>query len=794
MRDKRMLPELLSPAGTFEHLKAAVRAGADAVYMGGDRFGARAYAGNLAAEEISDALHYTHLHDRKLYLTVNTLMKEDELYNSLYGFLQPYYEAGLDGVIVQDLGTASFIHRNFPDLELHASTQMTITHTAGALAARELGMSRIVPARELSLEELVQIREASGLEMEVFIHGALCCSYSGQCLLSSWYGGRSGNRGRCAQPCRLPCRRENGKQACYLSLRDLCSVSMIPEIVSAGFDSLKIEGRMKNKEYTAGVTAIYRRYLDLYADLCREGKEDTFRVAEEDLHALEELYCRGGFTEGYWHRHNGPSMMAEHTQKNLGRLVGRIRSVKRNRIEISLQDALAPKDLLVVPLDHDKEIILTVPASQEEGLSAVLNVPDGRKLRPGMSVYRRWNARLMETIHQEITDRKISLPARAQVIVRKDRPIRALLTCRGLSVTVEGPCPGAAVHRALSREDIERQFRKTGGTPFVLKEFSLDLEPGCFLPLSTLKGIRQEAYSRLEERLSTEKDRLADRMGAAEQEKRINSSSGDKRTGHSSLQERTAFVYDREILARCLDSDYYTAICLSADAWPVEDLPGLCRDIENKGKRACLSLPHIMRHGRDRWNELCEKIPWQAVYVHNINEAYWLAGLAGYQGERIGSASFYQWNTGSLETARSLTRLDAFQLPLEYDAAECRKLVEAIRSRGSMPAPELLVYGRVPLMVTAQCQKKNAGRCDQVNGLTVLTDSRGRKLPVSSHCACCYNKIWSHEPADRTGRDYDSLLPYVDRTAFDFFLADPGLPDLIADRCRRWQKKEYSLC
>ena len=327
---------------------------------------------------------------------------------------------------------------------------------------------------------------------------------------------------------------------------------------------------------------------------------------------------------------------------------------------------------------------------------------------------------------------------------------------------------------ASLRSLVERMMTKQGKT--VAESGVLDFENGTNLA-EIFKNLEVDE----ETRLQAQKDTAEDGYWGAEQ------------TSERILEFAKGLAGDDPKLAQDMLNAIKQGFEEAGKAWG-EDLPGLCRDIENKGKRACLSLPHIMRHGRDRWNELCEKIPWQAVYVHNINEAYWLAGLAGYQGERIGSASFYQWNTGSLETARSLTRLDAFQLPLEYDAADCRKLVEAIRSRGSMPAPELLVYGRVPLMVTAQCQKKNAGRCDQVNGLTVLTDSRGRKLPVSSHCACCYNKIWSHEPADRTGRDYDSLLPYVDRTAFDFFLADPGLPDLIADRCRRWQKKEYSLC
>ena len=205
-KNKIRLPELLAPAGSFTHLKAAIKAGADAVYMGGQQFGARAYADNFTRENVLDALQYAHFYEKRLYLTVNTLMKEKEITGQLYDFLLPFYEAGLDGVIVQDLGAAAFIRRYFPEMEVHGSTQMTIVDVAGARAAARLGMNRIVPARELSLKEIRRIKEETGLEIEVFVHGALCYCYSGQCLLSSMYGGRSGNRGRCAQPCRLPYR------------------------------------------------------------------------------------------------------------------------------------------------------------------------------------------------------------------------------------------------------------------------------------------------------------------------------------------------------------------------------------------------------------------------------------------------------------------------------------------------------------------------------------------------------------------------------------------------------------
>ena len=266
-----MITELLSPAGSYESFEAAIGAGADAVYVGGPAFGARAYAQNFTQEELITAIETAHIHNRKLYLTVNTLLKNRELDDQLFEYLLPYYEAGLDAVIVQDLGVFSFIRRNFPDLDIHASTQMTVTGPEGMRFLEEKGATRVVPARELSLEEISAMHKASPLEIETFIHGALCYSYSGQCLMSSIFGGRSGNRGRCAQPCRLPYsvtmdhRKYKGdKDFCALSLKDICTLDILPDILEAGVMSLKIEGRMKTALYVATVARTYRKAIDDY--------------------------------------------------------------------------------------------------------------------------------------------------------------------------------------------------------------------------------------------------------------------------------------------------------------------------------------------------------------------------------------------------------------------------------------------------------------------------------------------------------------------------------------------------
>ncbi len=289
----------MSPAGSLSGCIAAINAGADAVYLGGELFGARAFAKNLSLDELKEAIDYAHLFNRKIYLTVNTLLKNDEIKQKLFDYLNPVYAHGLDGVIVQDLGVIKFIRDIFPDLPVHASTQMTITSYHQAKMLKSLGVERVVPAREISFEETKKIYEETGLEIESFVHGALCYCYSGQCLFSSIIGGRSGNRGRCAGPCRLPYdvflgEKKVLKEKYPLSPKDICVLELIPELVNSGVCSFKIEGRMKRPEYTAGVTAIYRKYIDLYLS----GNE--YSVDKRDLETLNTLYSRNDFSRSYY--------------------------------------------------------------------------------------------------------------------------------------------------------------------------------------------------------------------------------------------------------------------------------------------------------------------------------------------------------------------------------------------------------------------------------------------------------------------------------------------------------------
>lgn len=303
--------ELLAPAGSYDIFKAVLNAGADAVYVGGNRFGARAYADNFSEQQLLQAIDDAHIHGKKLYLTVNTLLKEQELEKELYSYLLPYYEQGLDAVIVQDIGAFRFIKEHFPKLSIHTSTQMTVCSRYGAELMKELGADRVVTAREMSFAEIKDISEHVAVEIESFVHGALCYCFSGQCLLSSMLGGRSGNRGRCAQPCRLPyevydARQKKVKAAPFvLSPKDLCTIEFLPQLAESGIHSFKIEGRMKQAEYAAGVVSVYRKYLDIYL----EHGAHNYHVLKEDMQKLYDFGNRSGFTKGYYEKHNGRDMI-----------------------------------------------------------------------------------------------------------------------------------------------------------------------------------------------------------------------------------------------------------------------------------------------------------------------------------------------------------------------------------------------------------------------------------------------------------------------------------------------------
>ena len=487
--------EILAPAGSYESLKAAVAAGADAVYIGGSRFGARAFADNLEEASLLEAIDYVHLHGKQIYLTVNTLLKEREMEQELYEYLLPYYRQGLDAVIVQDIGVLKFVREQFPNLPVHASTQMTITNVSGAKFLESLGVERVVTAREMTLPEIAEIAKETTLEIESFVHGALCYCYSGQCLYSSLIGGRSGNRGQCAQPCRLPYK-VNGKTSYVMSLKDMCALELIPDLIEAGIYSFKIEGRMKKPEYVAAVTSIYRKYVDLYLEKGRAG----FHVTKEDKEILMDLYNRGGFHSGYYKTWNGKEMLSLKRPNHAGVPAVQVLKQQGKEVKIKALVDLHKGDILELP---DQENY-TLGKAVEAGTTTSISVKCKKPLSKGMIWNRTRNEELLCMLREQIVERKVQEKINGKLILSSGNRAKLELNYGGIHVCLEGAEVQEALNQPMESGRIEKQMRKTGNTGFVFDHLDIELEGNIFVPMQALNELRRQGIEKLETAILTQ--------------------------------------------------------------------------------------------------------------------------------------------------------------------------------------------------------------------------------------------------------------------------------------------------
>lgn len=496
-------PEILAPCGTWDALEAAVKGGADAVYLGGTLFSARAFAGNFDKEELIRAIEYCHFYDVRIYMALNTLLKDDEIVQ-VRDYMEPFYKAGLDGVIIQDPGVARVLRGNFPDLPLHASTQMSVAGSFGARFLKECGFTRVVPARELSLSEIRSIKEKTDIEIETFVHGAMCYAYSGKCLLSSFIGGRSGNRGRCAQPCRqcwhLTGRASEGKEKgtsgvlaneYVMSLKDMCTLSIVPDLVSAGIDSFKIEGRMKKPEYVAAVTRAYREAVDMIA----AGSWDE-GIIEELTDDLKDIYSRGGFSQGYYSVRGGREMLAGRRPNHSGLKVGSVQRTAPPSVFVKLEKDVKAQDVFEIrEADGRSGVELTGTKDVSAGGVLELKGKDFRRIRPGMSVYRTRNNHLINRINKEILEPEKKIEASAFVEAFEGKPLTITIWKRDVAVCVQGSIVEKAANRPADPQTIREKMQKTGGSGITL-DVSCEIGDSAFVQMSELNSLRREAIMR----------------------------------------------------------------------------------------------------------------------------------------------------------------------------------------------------------------------------------------------------------------------------------------------------------
>ncbi|SEK32284.1 putative protease [Butyrivibrio sp. ob235] len=701
--------ELLAPAGNYETMIGAFNAGADAVYLGGQGFGARAFADNFTDEEVIKAIRYAHLIGKKIYLTVNTLLKEKEI-PAFIDFFAQFAYAGLDGAIIQDLGIFRIIRETFPWVELHVSTQMTITGNAGASLLMELGASRVVPARELSLDEIRQIHDnckfpdGHSIEIEAFIHGAMCYCYSGACLFSSMVGERSGNRGRCAQPCRLPYRTSKNTECYALSLKDMCMFDRIPELIEAGIDSFKIEGRMKKPEYAAGVTSIYRKLIDNYyeqkssAKLFEPGKI-RIKATSEDKRILASLYLRSETGEGYYFKHNGADMVTLDSPAYNG------------------SDDAVLGDIRNKYLTGEKKLPVFLKCKLMAGKEAELS---------------------------------LCLEKCAEID-------------ENLSITAIGEIVQTAQKRPMSATDIEKQLSKFGNTHFELVDKKIEIDTdNIFIPNKALNELRRNAVCLLE-------DEICKFRGYSNEYQKKESKS-DK-SGSLTPKKNEGFLISVLTKAQLEEAVRYSEESENVNAIYIDSRIVLLNDELHLSPkcRNYISLPYITRDENfidcrkeiKSLLDIAESKDYDGVLVRNLEQLSIIKEYK-FKKEIITDYGLYIWNHEALSSYCEILKdlsFAGFNLPLELNHHEAEDLLSCLCEEKtiSIDADQkisvgTMIYGRVPMMLTANCIKNTLKGCTGDRGKAInyendkLIDRTGRILPVTCDCFHCYNIIWNSVP------------------------------------------------
>lgn len=649
--------ELLSPCGNYEALIGVINAGADAVYLAGSKFGARAYADNFTDEEIIKAIHYAHLFNVQVYLTVNTLIKEKE-YSDVLNYIRKFYNEGLDACIVQDLGLISIFAREFPDMERHVSTQAFSTGINSVKLLKECGASRIVLAREVSLNEIIRIKKECDIEIETFIHGAMCYSYSGQCLFSSCLGGRSGNRGRCAGPCRLSYE-ANNVSGYLLSMKDQCTLEILPKLLNAGIDSLKIEGRMKKPEYAAFVTAMYRKYIDIY-----KSNPSSYKVSREDLKELNKFYMRSEIGTGYYELSNGPEMLCINNPAYE-------KTEEQKLIEARNKYLLAPKKL---PID----------------------------------IYAEFHV-----------GKAISI-----TLIHKD-----------YSISIEGVSVSASINRPTTEADVKKQLLKLGETNFYANNIYVTIDDGAFVPLRDINELRRNACDMLEKTILKKYLNKHSNQPSYSKERSVSAELKPLITVMTQEQLRAAFDTLNEECYLALQDELFTS--------SYEFLKNNTRD----NISILVNLPYVIRKNNEYLMEEYLNKNQDIIsgfIVNNLEELYYFKNC---EKLLILGPGLYTWNSEAINYYSRYS--DLFIYSYELSQYELKDI--------SSEKGYYHVYGKYPLMQSANCIEKTTRCCQKGNGerFTYLNDRKNINFPVFRNCTSCYNTIYNSVP---TSHHNDSNL------------------------------------
>jgi putative protease len=744
--------ELLAPAGDREALLTALAAGADAVYLGGQLFNARRSAPNFDHDGLQAAADLLHLHQKKLYVTVNTLINDSELGQAL-DYLGELYNLGVDAVIIQDLGLIRLVRRYLPGLELHASTQMTVNNTEGALFLQGLGLKRIVLARELTRNEVAQIAAATGMEIEVFVHGALCVCYSGQCLFSSMIGGRSGNRGRCAQPCRMEYQLVRNGQvqptngSYLLSPKDLALVSLIPELAGAGVTSLKIEGRMKRPEYVHAVVGVYRRALELYYEA-----PEQFVAEPAMLRELEATFNRG-FSTGYFGNNRNTAVMNWKRPNNRGVLLGRVQTFDpaTGRIRLKLETDLEVGDQVEFWVTRGGRGTATIRTLIQQG-SLVTGAAAGTvaefavegKIFPGDRVFKVFSHRLHQRAEAALQPNSPALQLACEVTVRgeKGRPLEVTYRdCNDREVTVTTKaCLETARQRSLTAALLHEHLGRLGNTPYYLKRLDNELPSDLMVPLGELNRARRDAVALLQEQslqpyrrqsLRTDaKNDLTDLLrGSSNRYRRLPQLSvwvGDLESVKAAVQSGAALVY--------VGGDELTTF-----HWSEDHLRTALRLAHDYGARLVMAFPRLNAESQsDLWSynyHLLTELGEDGLLISDLG----LLNLGLRKVER----PLYLNYTLNFFNSSALRLFDPTQIKQIAVSPELTlKQIAALQPAAAGPQLEALVHGPLELMISEYCPISTANAGDDgcqnscKTGRYALRDRMKLDFPVYTDQFC----------------------------------------------------------
>lgn len=753
--------DLLSPVGNFDSLKAAVQNGANSVYFGADLFSARAYASNFNMEELEQAIIYAKTRGVKTNLTLNTLITDNE-FNDAFELAKKAYEFGIDAIIVQDLGLAKQLVKNFPDLDIHASTQMTVHNLQGVLKLQELGFKRVVLSRELSLQEIEYICKNSNIEIECFIHGALCISYSGQCLFSSMVGGRSGNRGKCAQPCRLPYKLlENDTEinkGFLLSTRDLCGLDFIPNLIKAGVTCLKIEGRMKSPEYVATVTRIYRKYIDIAEKIIYENtslvNDDTekidnqitnnfseYKVDETDRKILLQAFNRGMSSNGHLANEPNKNLIFKEKPNNMGLFLGKVEKYNKNKgyITVKLQEPIEIGDTISLEKEtgsyNVSELMDTNKNIKETSIGQTVTI--GRmkgNINLGDKIYKLSSKKLNLIAQNSINGEHRKIPLNCSITIKHNKPLQINITpafsendtlndvsiYSNMNITYASDIiPETAENRPLEKEKVIEQINKTNNSIYYFKNINIDLDNNIFLPKfsATLNDLRRKSLDLAYEFAISNIKRISN----------VNISNDYDDINLKSNVDNNSIFKEKHIsvLLNILNTDFdytnltgFDNVYIPLKYFSIKKYSKIITDLQNKFN-IYIYMPTIIKANyRNLFfaniENTIKTYKIKGFIISNISNLRLLEKVVNKSNFEI--IANYTFNIFNLYSINELKNLGINKFTISPESTKeiidnlCNLTVENNNFERYLPA-ELIVYGKTPLMNMNYCVLGKTNKC-----------------------------------------------------------------------------------